>query len=134
WGNLDFWIVKTDPLGIKQWDKDFGSTNDEKLYSLQQTSDGGYIFGGWSNSDSSGNKTQNTWGDFDYWIVKTDSLGNKQWDKDFGGTGTDLFYSLKQTADGGYILGGISASGISGDKTQATWGNTSDFWVVKTDS
>ena len=131
----DYWIVKTDSLGNKQWDKNFGGFNVDKLTSLQQTSDGGYILGGFSYSDISGDKTQPSWYIYyyDYWIVKTDSSGNKQWDKDFGGTTDDELFSLQQTADGGYILGGYSNSGISGDKTQNTWGNY-DYWIVKTDS
>ncbi len=133
WGGSDYWIIKIDSLGSKEWDKNFGGTNDDVLYSLQQTTDGGYILGGQSNSGISGDKTQNTWGNWDYWIVKIDSLGNKQWDKDFGGTNYDVLYSLLQTADGGYILGGESRSGISGDKTQSTWGYD-DYWIVKIDS
>ncbi len=133
WGGYDYWIIKTDSLGNKEWDKDFGGTDYDFLYSLQQTADGGYILGGVSNSGIGGDKTQDTIGSLDYWVIKTDSLGNKEWDKDFGGTDTDWFYSLRQTADGGYILGGYSYSCIGGDKTQATWG-VDDFWIVKTDS
>ncbi|HKR04106.1 MAG TPA: T9SS type A sorting domain-containing protein [Bacteroidia bacterium] len=140
WGLWDYWIIKTDSLGNKQWDKDFGGTNDDYFFSLQQTSDGGYIIGGYSGSGISGDKTQNSWGWWDYWIIKTDSLGNKQWDKDFGGTYADYFHSLHQTTDGGYILGGYSGSGISGDKTQPLWDTCTacsdrcDYWIVKTDS
>ncbi|HKR06776.1 MAG TPA: T9SS type A sorting domain-containing protein [Bacteroidia bacterium] len=129
----DFWIVKADSSGNKQWDKDFGGTSSDRFLSLQQTADGGYILGGNSDSDSSGNKTQNTWGNDDFWIIKTDSFGSKQWDKDFGGTYTDHLYSLRQTTDGGFILGGLSQSGISGDKSQISWGGY-DYWIVKIDS
>ncbi len=136
-GGYDYWIVKIDSLGIKQWDKTYGGASDDELYSLQQTSDGGYILGGFSNSDSSGEKTQHNWdptlATYDYWIVKVDSIGTKQWDKRFGGTAADLLYSLKQTSDGGYILGGSSRSSISGDKTEPCWGYY-DYWVVKIDS
>ena len=137
WGGYDYWIVKTDSLGIMQWDKDFGGSADDNLYIIQQTADGGFILGGTSRSGISGDKTQTTWGTDDYWIVKTDSLGNKEWDKDFGGTDHDYLLSIQQTADGGFILGGYSESGISGDKTQANWdpsGLTEDYWIVKTDS
>ncbi|MEO8148325.1 MAG: T9SS type A sorting domain-containing protein [Bacteroidia bacterium] len=137
WGACDYWIVKTDSLGNKQWDKDFGGSTYDYFRSMRQTSDGGYILGGFSYSDISGDKTQSLWGVCDYWIVKTDSLGNKQWDKDFGGTQSDALLSLQQTADMGYVLGGVSASEISGDKTQPLWGATigeTDFWVVKIDS
>ena len=133
WGYEDYWIVKTDSLGNKQWDKDFGGVYGDGLYALQQTTDGGYILGGYSNSIIGGDKTQTTWGYMDYWIVKIDSLGNKQWDKDFGGTDYEYLFALQQTTDGGYILGGYSASGISGNKTQASWG-AEDYWVVKIDS
>ena len=132
-GGCDYWIIKTDSLGNKQWDKDFGGSNYDILFSIQQTSDAGFILGGASNSDSSGNKTQNTWGLRDYWIVKTDSLGDKQWDKDFGGSNYDFLHSVRQTKDGGYILAGSSWSNISGDKTQNSWGSY-DYWIVKIDS
>jgi hypothetical protein len=96
---------------VKQWDYRFGGTGNDDLYSLQQTSDGGYILGGRSYSGISGDKTQPSWGGWDYWIVKIDSFGVKQWDKRFGGTGDDELFSLQQTTDGGYILGGSSLSG-----------------------
>ncbi|HRC32318.1 MAG TPA: hypothetical protein PK736_02625 [Bacteroidia bacterium] len=134
WGSYDFWIVKISSLGNKQWDKRFGGASDDILYSLQQTTDGGYILGGYSWSGISGDKTQPSWGVRDYWILKIDSLGNKQWDKRFGGTSIDWLNSLQQTTDGGYILGGMSNSGISGDKTQPAWGNSVDYWIVKIDS
>jgi hypothetical protein len=135
----DYWIVKTDSLGIKQWDKRFGGTHGDYLYSLQQTNDGGFILGGLSFSDSSGDKTQPNWGSSDYWIVKTDSLGIKQWDKRFGGTDEDDLSSVLQTSDGGYILGGTSSSEGNGDKSQSMWDYPctqcykGDFWVVKLD-
>ena len=132
WGSNDYWILKTDSAGNKLWDKDFGNVDDDELFSIQPTDDGGYVLGGFSNSAAGGDKTQNTIGGYDYWIVKIDSSGNKQWDKDFGGTSDDKMYSLKQTADAGYILGGLSNSGIGGDKTQDTIGGD-DFWIIKTD-
>ncbi len=137
WGHADYWIVKIDSLGNKQWDKRFGGIESDVLYSLQQTSGGGYILGGASRSEIGGDKTQPSWGggsDDDYWIVKIDSLGNKQWDKRFGGTYYDALYSLQQTVDGGYILGGRSVSDSSGDKTEDSWGFLEDYWVVKTDA
>lgn len=144
WGGQDYWIVKLDSAGNKEWDKDFGGIGTEVHNALQQTFDGGYILGGLSNSGISGDKTQGNWDTictfgctYDYWILKTDSIGNKEWDKRFGGTNFEELYSLQQTSDGGYILGGISMSGIGGDKSQANWDTTeytTDYWVVKTDS
>src|SRR5437867_4415149 len=115
---------------VKQWDYRFGGMGNDILSCFMQTSDGGYILGGWSDSGISGDKSQSSWGGYDYWIVKTDSLGVMQWDKRFGGTANEGFYSLQQTSDGGYILGGTSTSGISGDKSEPSWG-VWDYWIVK---
>ncbi len=117
-GLSDYWIVKTDAGGVIEWDAGFGGSEDDYLLSLQQTADGGYILGGYSGSGISGDKTQASQGSWDYWIVKTDAGGVKQWDARFGGSDSEALLSLQQTADGGYILGGSSLSGISGDKTQ----------------
>lgn len=136
WGNFgfyDYWIIKIDSVGMKQWDKTFGGVDDEKLYSIDKTSDGGYILGGFSASGISGDKTQASWGDYDFWIVKIDSAGTLQWDKRFGGTKSDALFATKQTPDRGYILSGSSKSGITGDKTQQSWGDY-DMWMVKIDS
>jgi Secretion system C-terminal sorting domain len=132
-GTSDYWVVKTNADGVKQWDARFGGTSVDELTALQQTADGGYILGGISFSDANGDKSQASQGQSDYWIIKIDANGVKQWDARFGGSSFDELHSLQQTADGGYILGGSSFSGISGDKTQATRGGK-DFWIVKTDA
>jgi len=134
WGECDFWIVKTDSLGNKLWDKDFGGSLFEYRGVVMQTDDHGYLIGGYSDSPISGDKTQNVWGGSDYWLVKTDSLGNIQWDKNIGGFDTELLTTVRQTRDGGIIVGGKSNSGIGGDKTQSAWNNTEDFWIVKLSS
>ncbi len=125
-------FAQTSPLP-KHWDKRFGGTSYDYFRSLQQTTDGGYILGGYTYSGIGGDKTEASRGSYDYWIVKIDANGAKQWDKRFGGTDYDQFTSLQQTRDGGYILGGLSYSGISGDKTEANRGTqyTADYWVVK---
>jgi hypothetical protein len=132
-GGMDYWVVKLDAAGNKTWDKAFGGSNSEELFSLQQTSDGGYILGGSSNSNISGDKSQVNQGGMDYWVVKLDAAGSKTWDKTLGGSGWDELYSIQQTSDGGYILGGFSESSLGGDKSQASQGE-SDFWVVKLDA
>ncbi|HKR05102.1 MAG TPA: T9SS type A sorting domain-containing protein [Bacteroidia bacterium] len=132
-GNYDYWIVKTDSTGNIQWQNTIGGSDDDRLYSIQQTTDNGYILGGFSNSDISGDKTENSNGSYDMWIVKTDSTGNIQWQNTIGGNNWDDLYSIQQTADSGYILGGSSASNISGDKTENSNGNY-DMWAVKTDA
>jgi len=132
-GIVDLWVIKTDSMGVKQWDKDFGGANGDQLTAIQQTADGGFILGGMSASNISGDKTQASYGNWDYWILKLDAQGNKTWDKDFGGGATDQLSAIKQTADGGFILAGSSASDSSGNKSQHSRGAL-DYWVVKTDA
>ncbi|HWN96304.1 MAG TPA: T9SS C-terminal target domain-containing protein [Methylomirabilota bacterium] len=129
-GSGDFWVVKLDASGNKQWDRSCGGTNLDRITSLQQTSDGGYILGGLSFSAVSGNKTSAHHGAADYWVVKLGPAGNKQWDKSYGGSSNDLLRSVQPADDGGYILGGVSLSGVSGNKSSASFGSD-DYWIVK---
>jgi hypothetical protein len=133
-GIWDYWIVKTDASGNIQWQNTIGGSNVDVFSSLQQTADGGYILGGYSYSNISGDKTENSMGQNDYWMVKTDSSGNIQWQNTIGGSQSDVLHSLQQTKDGGYILGGWSDSNISGDKTENCVAYYFDYWIIKTDS
>ncbi|QQR96354.1 MAG: hypothetical protein IPJ93_07000 [Bacteroidota bacterium] len=117
-GYIDYWVVKLDASGNIQWQNTIGGNSDDYLTSIQQTTDGGYILGGSSNSNISGDKTENSQGDYDYWVLKLDPTGNIQWQNTIGGSINDQLYSIQQTIDGGYILGGWSNSNISGDKTE----------------
>ncbi len=130
-GGKDYWVVKLDAAGNIEWQNTIGGSDWDELCSLQQTSDGGYILGGYSKSNISGDKMENSLG-LDYWVVKLDAAGNIQWQNTIRGNASDWFSSLQQTSDGGYILGGISLSSISGDKTENSLGL--DIWVVKLDA
>src|SRR4030095_6685004 len=74
-GYYDYWVVKLDSMGSVIWDKTIGGTKDDELHSIQQTYDGGYILGGWSESNRSFEKSGNSNGFRDYWIVKLDWTG-----------------------------------------------------------
>src|SRR5690349_8371916 len=107
---------------VKMWDKRYGGDTTEFVSSFLQTKDGGYLVGGKSQSGISGDKIQPLWDTCmtcpvpgDYWIIKLDSLGNKQWDRDFGGLKSDFLTCMKETYDGGFILGGSTRSGFGGD-------------------
>jgi hypothetical protein len=130
-GVFDFWVVKLDKKGNIQWDKTLGGYDYEFGSGVDLTSDGGIIVSGFSQSNMSGEKTENSRGGFDYWVVKLDMNGNKQWDKTIGGDGGDFCRGVKETADG-YLLSGNSNSNISGEKTENGRGGY-DQWIVKID-
>jgi len=133
-GGFDCWIIKLDSLGNIQWDKTIGGSGNDGLAAIQHTTDGGYILGAYSVSDISGEKTSNSRGSEDYWIIKLDAAGNIQWDKTIGGFQQDHLTSVQQTKDGGYISGGFSWSAVSGEKTENNNGGFwDDYWVVKLD-
>lgn len=131
-GNLDYWIVKLDSKGKLIWQKTYGGSYLDELRSIEQTVDGGYIVGGYSNSPASGTKTENNKGIGDYWILKLNSVGEIEWQKTIGGDQDDQLYVVHQTDDGNFIVGGNSNSGSSNEKSKGNESGT-DFWVLKLD-
>lgn len=112
------------------WEKSYGGKHAEYLYEAIPTPDYGFILAGSSVSGKNGNKEELNKGDLDYWVWKMDEHGNLDWQKSFGGNQTDLLQSIALTNDGGFILGGTSASDKGSDKTEACKGQE-DFWVIK---
>jgi hypothetical protein len=132
-GGPDFWLVRLDTLLNIIWQKAIGGTGVDIPYSIGQTKDSGFIVLGLTDSDN---------GDvsglhidflpyFDYWVVKTDSLGNIEWQKCLGGTEEDWGFEVKETADSGFVLIGKSLS-IDGDiSSHIGFEGSADFWIVK---
>jgi opacity protein-like surface antigen len=121
---------------VIQWQNTIiGGIEGSVLMSSEQTSDGGYILGGYSKGGIGYDKTEPNLGEVDYWIIKVDDAGDIEWQNDIGGSGDDFLYSIHQASDGGYILGGFSKSGISGDKTEPVMGAFADpdYWIIKLD-
>jgi len=113
----DFLLIKTDSNGNRQWSKTFGGTDSDYATSGQQTSDNGYIIAGYTFSYGAGSA--------DIWLIKTDTNGNEQWSKTFGGNKFENVQSVKQTSDGGYIIVG---------ETFSYGGGGMNAWLVKTDT
>jgi hypothetical protein len=125
----DVWIVKLSSLGDLQWQKCFGGSLADEAFSIQQTTDGGYVFAGSTNSID-GNIVGNL-GNYDIWVVKMSNLGVLQWQQFSGGTSGDIGRSIKQTSEGGYIVVGYTQS-FDGDAS-GTNGSV-DALVVKLSS
>jgi len=113
----DFWLAKTDVNGNLDWNKTYRTIDIDTASSMIQTNDGGFAIAGQTTSYD----TKNT----DFWVIKTDSLGNALWNRTYGGEGLDYARSLVQTNDGGYAIAGRTTSFGAGG------GN---FWLVKTDA
>lgn len=185
-GDMDYWVVKLNSSGNIVWQKNFGGSGYDRAWSIQQTSDKGFIVAGESKSHD-GDLTTN-YGDYDWWVVKMDQQGNIQWQKNLGGSAEDInpavietrdsmfviagtsysdgvdvsgnhgsgdcwvvelnqqgeiqwercyggtsgegAFSIRQTTDGGFILGGM-ASSADGDVNMADWRWWPEFWIVK---
>src|SRR5687767_5057196 len=91
------------------WQQVVGGLDNEGAASLIQTSEGKLLFGGWSQSDSSGNKTVSNRGLVDYWVIKTNLQGNIVWQQAYGGSNSDVLSTILETNDG-YLIGGHSKS------------------------
>jgi hypothetical protein len=116
-GSYDVYLIKTDAIGDTLWSKTFGGAANDIGYSVQQTTDGGYIITGYTWSYGVGNNN--------VYLIKTDSTGTLSWSKTFGGANYDQGYSVKQTADGGYIIAGTTRSFGAGN---------SNIYLIKTDT
>jgi hypothetical protein len=130
-GNIDIWIIKIDQSGDIMWQKTFGGSNSDWVQSLIETPDGGYILAGSSHSNISGEKSENSRGLRDFWVLKIDNSGTIIWQKTIGGNNGDYAKSIIATSDGNYIIGGDSSSNISGEKTEKTVNNSTDVWLLK---
>jgi hypothetical protein len=122
-GVSSIWLIKTDASGDKLWDKSFHGRDEtfgwDRGFSVQQTTDGGYMVGG--STEYSGTS------EADIWLIKTDANGNKTWDKTFGGSEGGFGCSVQQTTDGGYIICGTTKYHDYGD-------GATDILLIKTDA
>jgi hypothetical protein len=115
-GSWDIFLIKTDANGNIIWAKTYGGTGNDLASSVQQTSDGGYIVAGYTDSFGVSG---------DIFLIKTDAYGNIIWAKTYGGTDYDGASSIQQTSDGGYIVAGTTLSFGEG---------VYDIFLIKTDA
>lgn len=113
-GDRDAWLIKTDFVGSELWNRTFGGSVSDYASSVRETKGGGYIISGITGSFGAGQ--------YDAWLTKTDSEGDKEWSKAFGGLDGDEGNCVQETEDGGYILAGDTYSFGAG---------YGDFWLIK---
>jgi hypothetical protein len=113
-GILTFLLVSSSNAQ-QRWERNYGGAGTDYGYSVQQTTDGGYIVAGWSNSF--GDSVQ-------VYLVKTNASGDTLWTRTYGGTGGDLGRSVQQTSDTGYIVAGSTTS----------FGNITQVYLIKTNA
>lgn len=127
----DFWVVKISIQGGILWQKTFGGSNLDYASSITKAANNTYIIGGTSNSNN-GDVTGNH-GNYDYWIIKIDSIGNLLWQKSFGGSSGEQLNAICNSLDGNHLISGYSAS-LNGDITGHHGNTANDYWVVKFNS
>ncbi|MBN1273824.1 MAG: hypothetical protein JXB26_16270 [Candidatus Aminicenantes bacterium] len=116
-GDVDSWILKLSANGDIEWQKTYGGDDEDRLRSIKQTNDGGYITAGFTYSMGAGYD--------DAWILKLDNTGDIIWQRVFGGVDYDAAQSVHQTSDGGYIAAGGTVSYGAGED---------DIWILKLDA
>lgn len=123
-GLSDIWILKLTSEGLVDWQRTYGRTKDDIGYSIKETVDGGFIVAGSTGSFGAG--------DLDFFVIKMSDHGKVQWQKAFGGTSTDIAYSICQAKDGGYLVVGKSNS-FGTETHEKPFSELSDILILKLD-
>ncbi len=133
-GEFDYWILKINATGSIVWQKTYGSTNnsncckEDMASDLQLNSDGSFLIAGNGNL---GRVITNGGVEFspEIYFLKLDNSGDLQWQKTFGGRGTDSVTKIIKTLEGGFLAGGLSSS-VDGDVIENK--GDVDIWIFKT--
>ncbi len=141
-GLNDIWVVKLNNSGAVEWQKCFGGSFNDYGSDIQQTSDGGYIVCGWTNSndgDAVGLHGPPNYDNYnDFFILKISSSGSIEWKKCLGGNRDEKAFSVTKSIDGGFIISGYTNTNNNGDVSgynpNNEYINQIDAWVVKLNS
>lgn len=116
-GYSDVYLIRTDAQGDTLWNHTYGGSSYDKGYGIQQTSDGGFVVVGWTESFGAGGS--------DIWLLCTDAQGDTLWTRTYGGSVMDIGHSVQQTSDGGFVVAGYTYSFGAGGY---------DVWLIHTDA
>jgi|GEM_PF-5203096 len=123
-----YWLVKIDPQGATIWENEFGGAASDELFTMEVTSDGGYILGGWSNSTDG--DISNPIGELDMWVVKADALGDLEWEHSYGTQKSNRLVDIKETPGGNFVIAG----NVDTDETYASYGYGTAQLIIKIDA
>lgn len=129
----DLWVLKLDKCGTIQWEKSFGGTGYESARDIVQTSDGGYMVLGETNS-TDGGVVSGYGGTKDIWLLKLSAAGALEWQKRYGGYGLDVGNHIEITGDGGYLIAASSTSNDGDIRGNHSTGTYTDGVVIKIDA
>lgn len=116
--NWQIYLVKVNSNGTLKWQKTFGGSSTDMAYSIIETADKGFLLAGYTLSYGAGGR--------DGYLIKTDSLGNFQWQKTYGGSMTDGTTGICKSLEGGYLLSGWT-------RTNSGFVNQASPWLIKID-
>jgi|SRR5271157_951937 len=135
-GGWDAFLIKTDAQGNVTWDRNYGGLFKDAGHSVEQTSDGGYIFTGYTKSYGVLGGDANGVGAENLWLVKVDANGTEQWNKTFGGYDYDDGFAVDQLSDGGYIVAGTTKSFYSNGTLRPAYdvNDTARAYLIRTDA
>ena len=122
----DYWVIKLNANGVKQWSNYYGGSFTDTAYDAIQTEDDGYIIIGSSDSDDV--DISNPRGSYDFWVIKISDTGTLVWEKSFGGSEIDEAHAISKTADGNYLIVGDTRSS---DLDISQNNGAADLWVMK---
>lgn len=131
-GSTDLWVAKTDATGNLQWSKLYGGSDYDEGYAIIQTSDGGFMVAGYTESADGDVTGHHGTYDSDFWLLKLNASGDLIWNKCYGGTYSDEAEAMVQSSDGHFFIAGETSS-TDGD-VSGLHGSNTDIWVIKTDA
>ena len=132
-GVRDIWLGHVDTDGTLLYDLRFGGSEEDLLFDLKQLENGDLLIGGLSASNISGEKSEDSYGGQDAWILRMTAAGTIVWDRTYGGTFGDRAISVVELDNNQLLIGGNSSSGMNGNKNSGNNGG-GDYWLLKLES
>ncbi len=133
-GGMDVWVIRLDTAGNKIWDRTFGGTGRDELFSILEMPDGSFILGCHSNSNAGGDKSEMSRGELDFWLIGMDANGNKLWDKTIGGNAEDQIHDLALLPSGNILAsGGTVSQRNTGEVGPDFARGAKDYWILEFD-